>query len=589
MERRFWRTSGLGRYREDDADDVVANLTPLQLSRLEHAIYELDATPYSDAIYDAAEVLVEAGWDNARQLLDLSTGFDVVPERAPAALRGEVKRFAFLVVQREKDALSGVLDAGLRNGDSAAQVARSIQAAFADGFHVDPDGELLRTTGKGRVIAADVWSKMVARTELSRASNRGAMELYTAAGIEKVRWSAANGGNCCEECSDDDDEVVAIGDSFPYVDVDSPPAHPNCSPAGTLIATARGLLPIEDVRVGDLVVTHRNRLRMVRALSRTEVSEDLVELRVGAHILRVTGNHPVYTGDRWTAAATLKPGDQVCAVQSEAMLGAASEPNEIPSLLAQETFLGGILGSLSFGPGMPPATVELDRELSVRQSDVDTADVERVVRDRREAGFPKRLEDDRLVRGFVPGLLGQGALAEFGLRPFPATKGGMGGIRVREPLLGAELRVPHELRSRTAAPGEPESQEAVGDRIAGVAIAERKRDREDTLAGDVASVESEDRLVAEPASHIVIVGLDHAHRVAHRGAVFNFAVDEDESYVANGVVVHNCVCGIVSADDFDGRDDASQADRDRASRGGYSADEYEAKFGQRHPIDDEDD
>lgn len=32
-----------------------------------------------------------------------------------------------------------------------------------------------------------------------------------------------------------------------------------CFPAGTLIITKRGFVPIEDVVVGDLVLTHKNR------------------------------------------------------------------------------------------------------------------------------------------------------------------------------------------------------------------------------------------------------------------------------------------------------------------------------------------
>ncbi len=225
MERKFWRTSGLGRFREEANP---RELTPLLLARIEHAIYELDAEPYAEAIYDATEILVEAGWTNARELLDLKAGFDVVPEHALAALRGDAKRFSFLVIQREKDALAAVLDQALRDGDGAREVAASIRDAFAEGFHVDPGGDVLRTTGKGRVIGADVWSKMVARTELSRASNTGAMLLYQDAGVEKVRWSASNGTNTCAECEDADDEVVALGENFPFVDVDQPPAHPGC-------------------------------------------------------------------------------------------------------------------------------------------------------------------------------------------------------------------------------------------------------------------------------------------------------------------------------------------------------------------------
>jgi Phage Mu protein F like protein len=229
MEQRFWRTSGLNRFREASyADGSPKKLTALQLAAIDRAIYELESEPLATAIYDATELLVEAGFANARQLLDLQAGFDVVPTWALDALRGHTKQFAFLAVEREKLALARVLEQALVDGDGVREVAASIRETFAEGFHVDPDGEVLKTTGRGRVINAKAWSKMVARTELSRAENAGAMTLYRAAGVEKVRWSAANSETTCEPCSDADDEVVNLGETFPSVDVDQPPAHSNC-------------------------------------------------------------------------------------------------------------------------------------------------------------------------------------------------------------------------------------------------------------------------------------------------------------------------------------------------------------------------
>jgi hypothetical protein len=48
-----------------------------------------------------------------------------------------------------------------------------------------------------------------------------------------------------------------------------------------------------------------------------------------------------------------------------------------------------------------------------------------------------------------------------------------------------------------------------------------------------------------------------------------------------------CVCTTIPVDADLGSIDASQEDKDRAARGGYSADEYKEKFGFTHPIDEE--
>lgn len=85
-----------------------------------------------------------------------------------------------------------------------------------------------------------------------------------------------------------------------------------CMPAGGLVSTSRGYLPVEQVRIGDCVLTHRNRSRRVvdvgengvRRVYRVELSNGLV--------LLTTGNHKYYRGsDAWTPAQSLREGDLV--------------------------------------------------------------------------------------------------------------------------------------------------------------------------------------------------------------------------------------------------------------------------------------
>lgn len=221
MEAAFWKASGLVRPRE--AGSTQRKLTQAQIDELQSAVDDMSADDYARAIFEAGEVMVAAGWMSARQLLDLQTEFDVVPASAIASLKGLVKQFSFMAVGRERDVLRAILEQGLDAGDSSADVGKAIANAFAEGYHViDDAGDVVRT------IPTQAWSNMVARTELSRASNMGTMALYRAAKIEKVRWVATGGQNMCDLCGGADDTVVDLGDDFPSVDVDQPPAHPNC-------------------------------------------------------------------------------------------------------------------------------------------------------------------------------------------------------------------------------------------------------------------------------------------------------------------------------------------------------------------------
>lgn len=106
----------------------------------------------------------------------------------------------------------------------------------------------------------------------------------------------------------------------------------NCMPPEQEVLTATGYRPIGEIEVGDLVVTHRNRLRRVLNKFERETREDLYIIRVkklGYDELRVTGEHkilairPEWTNHKhksrdglrlhqppqWIPARELRPGD----------------------------------------------------------------------------------------------------------------------------------------------------------------------------------------------------------------------------------------------------------------------------------------
>src|SRR5438128_7871229 len=71
----------------------------------------------------------------------------------------------------------------------------------------------------------------------------------------------------------------------------------NCMPPDQEVLTADGYRPISQIKIGDLVVTHRNRLRPVVHKFERETEEPLYIIRpkkMGYDDLRVTGDHKVY-------------------------------------------------------------------------------------------------------------------------------------------------------------------------------------------------------------------------------------------------------------------------------------------------------
>jgi hypothetical protein len=70
-------------------------------------------------------------------------------------------------------------------------------------------------------------------------------------------------------------------------------ASPSCFPVGTMILTQKGIIPIEEIQIGDRVLTHKNRWRAVTRIMSRE-SSTLILQGHGHNRLEVTTEHPFY-------------------------------------------------------------------------------------------------------------------------------------------------------------------------------------------------------------------------------------------------------------------------------------------------------
>lgn len=66
-----------------------------------------------------------------------------------------------------------------------------------------------------------------------------------------------------------------------------------CFTAGNLVMTNNGYIPIEDIKVGDLVLTHKNRYRKVLRIG-GEKKQTLIIKSQGSTMIETTKNHPFY-------------------------------------------------------------------------------------------------------------------------------------------------------------------------------------------------------------------------------------------------------------------------------------------------------
>src|SRR5579863_8933443 len=128
----------------------------------------------------------------------------------------------------------------------------------------------------------------------------------------------------------------------------------NCMPPDQEVLTADGYRPIAEIKIGDLVVTHRNRLRPVLHRFERETSETLYIIRpkkVGYDDLRVTGDHKVYViRSEWVNKHKSRDG-----------LRLQHEPDWIP---AKEIKAGDYVAVAYNGEECPPDTISLQDYVS---------------------------------------------------------------------------------------------------------------------------------------------------------------------------------------------------------------------------------
>lgn len=195
----------------------------------------------------------------------------------------------------------------------------------------------------------NVRAMRIARTETRNANNASQLLVWREAknqgliGGKTTKKSWVVDGNPCPICEPMDGIAVGLdelwdlnnGDS---VDIPSE-SHPNCFPAGYKVLTSRGLVPIEQIQVGDYVITHRERLRKVTRFLCREYEGELIHLVFGKTHLSCTPEHPFLIENQWVKAIDLRKGDQAFQILSS---DAFSKSEIVISQSSQADFKGNV-------------------------------------------------------------------------------------------------------------------------------------------------------------------------------------------------------------------------------------------------------
>lgn len=240
------------------------------LSAIETAGLLLDKAKVQRAFADVNTAAVEAFWARTKKGLKLSDRIWDVSKKA-------------------RDDMRNIIADSIARGRDAVEVARDLERYVQHGaasMARDYPGMMERI---GKRVPKDLCYEAfrLARSEMTMAYMEG---VYAAGRVNPaykgVRWM--------------------LSSAHPMPDV--------CCRAGTTVQTPGGAKPIEEVELGDLVLTHMGRFRrVIRLYRRTIPAGSLIRLRYQVaqsciHEVVLTPNHPVLTELGWIPASDLQTG-----------------------------------------------------------------------------------------------------------------------------------------------------------------------------------------------------------------------------------------------------------------------------------------
>jgi hypothetical protein len=307
-----------------------------------------------------------------------------------------------------------------------------------------------------------------------------------------------------------------------------------CFRAGTEIVTERGNVPIECIKVGDLVLTHRLQWRRVTALMQRDYDGRIYGFNDRSPSM--TDNHPVLSDLDWCRADSVKRGSYLGKV------AVTHVPQNNSSVRLKYPLFTNI-SSTDASTSVPVSSVQFDRYLQVRDSDIDVEFVDSHFRNGRE--ICEQLDQMQSFRGDAREIflscLSFPALSSWGACLFLSFA-----CVVRQLLtffLGHSVEV-GRLAFGSAGKFDSGFNQATayysgtdfevrGDRSDRVFAGFQKRRNLPDSNG--CSFLNHPVLVTTQVEKVNTVATEH-----FKGVVYNLEVEGDHSYVADGLIVHNC-------------------------------------------------
>lgn len=201
----------------------------------------------------------------------------------------------------QKGKLREILTEGVSQGDSISIISNQIKEAFKVVSH---------------------RSELIAKTEIIRSYNEAVVQSVRDSGVTKeVRYITAHDCRVCNQCKPLNNKVFKL--SQLKKGVNKPPLHPQCLIDGQIpVLTSKGWKKIREIKIGDLVLTHKGKFKNVeKVLKNQHYKGEVYSVYYGysknknrkstLRKISFTPEHPILTSRGWVLVKDLKNTDEL--------------------------------------------------------------------------------------------------------------------------------------------------------------------------------------------------------------------------------------------------------------------------------------
>lgn len=375
-----------------------------------------------------------------------------------------------------------------------------------------------------RLVRSELYASLQEAAGIQGKANCGSSGLYD--------W-VLEGNRQHWKCSCPD---YAKNSPYKYENIPGYP-HSNCFTPDTKILTASGYKEIQNILPGESVISHDGSIQKIRAIWKNYFDGELINLKTNENEILCTENHPLWSESGWSMAHVFEPGFNISCINInvESFPFIKSISNNFPSKRNKKRSFFRIMHLLYRGT-VPITAINFNGKFYIREGEINIEFVDGKIWDWVFTDLDQGIEKHLFVnRSDLTGIKFR-SFKKFFMRSFNSPDGIVCGSSVGNSAIGITPNSTFMISRRF---------KSKADKIFFNRTPVYSHDFRNLIYREIIIPEKFDK------KRIIDYNFSTHNRPIvdvikkkYKGIIYNLSVENTNTYIANGFIVHNCRCDI---------------------------------------------